>query len=60
MILEFKDNIQKSDILNVMKNSGVKEISKYTKQRAPFTGYISGTPAHVKSAINFNDLIGKT
>jgi hypothetical protein len=59
MILEFKDNIQKSDILNVMKNSGVKEISKYTKQRAPFTGYISGTPAHVKSAINFNDLLAK-
>jgi len=59
MILEFKDNIQKSDILNVMKNSGVKEISKYTKQRAAFTGYISGTPAHVKSAINFNDLLAK-
>ena len=37
----------------------VKEISKYTKRRKPFTGYISGTPAHVKSAINFNDVLSQ-
>lgn len=59
LILKFKDNIHDSDILNVMKNTGVKEISKYTKNRNPFTGYITGTPIHVKSAINFNDLINK-
>lgn len=59
LILKFKDNIHNSKILNVMKNTGVKEISKYTKGRKPFTGYILGTPAHVKSAINFNDLIHK-
>ena len=35
----------------------LKEISKYTKKRKPFTGYLSGTPAHVKAAINFNDLL---
>jgi len=57
MVLGFKQQIQKSDVLNVMKNSGVKEISKYTKKRKPFTGYLSGTPAHVKSAINFNDML---
>ena len=57
MILEFKKNIQKSEILNVMKNSGVKEISKYTKGRQTLSGYMSGTPAHVKSAINYNDLL---
>ena len=57
MVLGFKQQIQKSDILNVMKNSGVKAISKYTKKRKPFTGYLSGTPAHVKSAINFNDML---
>ena len=57
MIHTFKNNLKKSPVLNVMKNSGVKEISKYTKKRKPFTGYLSGTPAHVKSAINFNDVL---
>ena len=57
MIHNFKSGLKNSPVLNVMKNSGVKEISKYTKKRKPFTGYVSGTPAHVKSAINFNDLL---
>jgi len=57
VIFDFKQSIQKSNVLDVMKNSGVKEVSKYTKARKPFTGYISGTPAHVKSAINFNDML---
>ena len=57
MIHKFKSGLKNSPVLNVMKNSGVKEISKYTKKRKPFTGYVSGTPAHVKSAINFNDLL---
>jgi len=57
MIHKFKSGLKSSPVLNVMKNSGVKEISKYTKKRKPFTGYLSGTPAHVKSAINFNDLL---
>jgi len=57
VIFNFKRSIQKSNVLDVMKNSGVKEVSKYTKARKPFTGYMSGTPAHVKSAINFNDML---
>jgi hypothetical protein len=57
MIHGFKQNLKNSPILNVMKNSGVKEISKFIKGRNPFTGYLSGTPAHVKAAINFNDLL---
>ena len=57
VIFEFKKNIQNSNVLNVMKNSGVKEISKYIKGRKVFTGYKLGTPAHVKSAINFNDML---
>ena len=40
-----------------MKNSSVKELSKYIKGRKTFGGYIKGTPAHVKAAINFNDLL---
>ena len=57
MIHAFKKQIQSSDVLNVMKNSGVKEISKFIKGRKPFTGYLKGTPAHVKAAINFNDFL---
>jgi DNA polymerase elongation subunit (family B) len=59
MILDFKKKIQNTTtpVLDVMKNSGVKEISKYVKRRKPFSGYMSGTPAHVKSAINFNDVL---
>jgi DNA polymerase elongation subunit (family B) len=57
MIFNFKTDMKKAPVVDVMKNSGVKEISKYTKKRKPFTGYLSGTPAHVKSAINFNDLL---
>ena len=57
LIMDFKDKIQDSNILNVMKNTGVKEISKYTKGRKPFKGYIKGTPIHVKSSINYNDML---
>ena len=57
MILDFKNSLKNVDMVRVMKNSGVKEISKYTKQRSPFSGYLSGTPAHVKSAINYNDML---
>jgi len=57
MIHKFKSGLKNSEVLNVMKNSGVKEISKFIKGRKPFTGYQSGTPAHVKAAINFNDLL---
>jgi len=59
VILNFRKDIHNSDILNVMKNTGVKDIAKYIKQREPFGGYPSGTPAHVKSAINFNDMLTK-
>lgn len=59
VILNFRKDIHNSDILNVMKNTGVKDIAKYIVGREPFTGYVSGTPAHVKSAINFNDMLTK-
>ena len=57
MIHKFKSGLKNSPVLNVMKNSGVKEISKYTKGRKPFGGYKLGTPAHVKAAMNYNDLL---
>jgi len=57
LIMDFKNKIQQSEVVNIMKNSGVKEISKFTKNRTAFSGYVSKTPVHVKSAINFNDLL---
>jgi DNA polymerase elongation subunit (family B) len=59
MILQGKSTIMNSPILNVMKNTGVQDITKYTKNRKLFTGYLKGTPIHVKSAINYNDLLTK-
>jgi hypothetical protein len=60
LVMNFKNRIKESEVLNVMKNSGVKNITKYTKGREAFGGYMSGTPAHVKSAINYNDLIERS
>ena len=57
LIHDFKNNIKKSEVLNVMKNSSVKELSKYIRGRKPFGGYIKGTTAHAKAAINFNDML---
>ena len=57
LIMDFKDKIQDSPILDVMKNTGVKNITKYTKGRKTLSGYVSGTPVHVKSAINYNDML---
>jgi DNA polymerase elongation subunit (family B) len=57
LIHNFKSNIRSSEVLNVMKNSSVKELSKYVRGRKPFTGFIKGTTAHAKAAINFNDML---
>ena len=57
LIMNFKNKISQSEVVDIMKNSGVKEISKYIKGRAPLSGYQKGTPVHVKSAINYNDLL---
>lgn len=57
LIMDFKNKISQSEVSNIMKNSGVKEISKYTKGRSILSGYMKGTPVHVKSAINYNDLL---
>jgi DNA polymerase elongation subunit (family B) len=59
LIMDFKSKIKSSHVLNVMKNSSVKDITKYTRGRETFSGYLSGTPAHVKAAINYNDLLSK-
>ena len=57
LIMNFKNKISQSEVVNLMKNSGVKEISKFVKGRTSLSGYTKGTPVHVKSAINYNDLL---
>lgn len=54
-VLNFKDSISASNVLDIMLPTGVKEISKYS------TGTLfkraKGTPAHVKAAMNYNDFL---
>ena len=57
-ILAFKDHIKSLDILEIMFPTGVKKVSKYRDKRAkPFDPPAKGTPVHVKSAINYNDML---
>lgn len=55
---EFKLNISDLEIQNIAKNSAVKDIQKYTeKNRSAILQFKKGTPAHVKAALAYNDLL---
>lgn len=57
-ILKFKDHMKTLPIIQVMAPTGVKELSKFTTKKAkPFALRPKGTPVHVKSALNYNDLL---
>jgi DNA polymerase elongation subunit (family B) len=57
-ILTFKDHMKTLPIIQVMAPTGVKELSKFTTKKAkPFAIRPKGTPVHVKSALNYNDLL---
>jgi hypothetical protein len=55
---EFKDTLPNLDVVDIAKNSSVKNLTKYLpkKKETMFT-FKSGTPAHVKAAISFNQLL---
>ena len=58
-VYDFKQNLRNVNAVSIAKNSAVKELSKYIpkgKQSAMFR-FNSGTPAHVKAAIAFNQLL---
>lgn len=55
-ILNFKKSIETIDIESLAKNSSIKNISKYDKMRKGLV-IAKGTPAHVKSALKFNDML---
>jgi len=57
-ILSFKESIKSRDLLEIMFPVGVKNVTKYlTKGASPFAPAAKGTPVHVKSAINYNDML---
>ena len=57
-ILNFKESIKHRELLEIMFPVGVKQISKFKpKKSAPFSPPAKGTPVHVKSAINYNDML---
>jgi DNA polymerase elongation subunit (family B) len=56
---DFKSTLHTLSVVNIAKNSSVKELSKYIpkgKQTQMFH-FMKSTPAHVKSAIAFNQLL---
>jgi DNA polymerase elongation subunit (family B) len=61
-ILKFRENIYELSIIDVAKNTSVKFVSLTTgkdyspKSRRPLQ-YVSGSPAQVKAALSYNDLL---
>jgi len=59
-ILNFKTSMPKLAIDNISMPTGIKSLSKYTESKAPgntFSTFKSGAPVHVKSSVNYNDLL---
>lgn len=56
-VMSFKKNMVDYNVVDIAKNSAVKNMTKYMpKKRQSFT-VSKGTPAHVKAAIAYNDLL---
>ena len=57
-VLDFKKKLASRPMVEIAKNSAVKNLSKYIPKgkRVPFTT-MKGTPAHVKAAIAYNDCL---
>ena len=57
-ILAFKEHMKTLGLMDVMFPIGVKNVKKYTRKGdAPFAVRMKGTPVHVKSALNYNDML---
>jgi len=58
-ILEFKESMKTKDIVDVALPTGVKNLKKFMVKggKSTFTKVQKGTPAHVKCAIIYNDLL---
>ena len=58
-ILNFREGMKIKPLLDIMFPTGVKEVSKFTISGTGnmFSERMKGTPIHVKSALNYNDLL---
>lgn len=52
-IKDFRDKFYSSSVEDISRNSGVKDLEKWASK----TGFISGTPWHVKAAMVYNRMI---
>jgi DNA polymerase elongation subunit (family B) len=59
-VLAFREDMKQKPMFDIMFPTGVKELKKYKTKKAKgqmFGDRIKGTPVHVKSALNYNDLM---
>ena len=56
-ILTKKDEMKKTNFIDIAKNSAVKGMSKYRFRNQALGEFKKGTPAHVKAAITYNQLL---
>jgi len=57
-IINFKESMKLLDFDRIAMPTGVKNLKKYSNGKAgKFTNFAKGSPAHVKAAITYNDLI---
>ena len=56
-VYNFKKEMTELPFVDVAKNSAVKNISKYLPKKRQLFELMKGTPAHVKAAISYNDLL---
>ena len=58
-ILDYKDGMTDQRFVDIAKNSAVKDMSKYLFKNQAIGEFLKGTPAHVKAAITYNQLLKK-
>ena len=59
-VIAIREGIKTAPLLDIMSPTGVKDVSKWKVKKAKgevFANRIKGTPIHVKSALNYNDLL---
>jgi DNA polymerase elongation subunit (family B) len=56
-VMSFKKNMVDYNVVDIAKNSAVKNMTKYMPKKRQAFEVSKGTPAHVKAAIAYNDLL---
>ena len=56
-ILDFHSRLAEMDIVDIARNTAVKNVSKYIVKGQKLNEFAKGTPAHVKAAITHNQLL---